>query len=95
MGGGMNAQPAVVFTDQLPGKRPSPPRPEVQAFADQLRANPRRWAEYPWWMPERQARSRASDITHGRRTAPVALRQGFEGASRAGTIYVRYIGEPS
>lgn len=86
---------ALEFVDQPPGRRLSPKRALVQAFADELRANPGKWAAYPWSkdMPAWQARSRASDINHNHKTAPVALRQGFEATYREGCIWVRYIGE--
>ncbi|MCG7592437.1 hypothetical protein [Mycobacterium sp. PSTR-4-N] len=86
----------VEFVDELPGRSPTPSA-DIAAFADALRAQPGRWARYPWSddIAERTRKSRAYDINRGQATAPAALRRGFQAAYRNGTLWVRCIATTS
>lgn len=88
---------ALAFLKELPAAarlRTTATSHEVQEFADALRANPGRWAAYPWSgeLTPKSRRSRACDINAGRVTAPRAMRCGFEAAVRDGVLYIRYVG---
>jgi hypothetical protein len=80
------------FVDDLP-PLPSVAGKAVSAalvrFADDLRANPGRWACYPNPLTKRSAATIAQNIKRGK--AP-AFRDGtFEAAIREGVLYVRAV----
>ena len=76
----------VEFVEEPPGGIPTD-RAQVCAFADELTANPGRWALYPW--PVEASRALASRIKRGR---IAAFSKGFDAVTRRGRVYVRYTG---
>jgi hypothetical protein len=81
-------QVTIAFLEKLP--EPEGKRGRYEAtltLADQLRANPGRWAAYPFdlatphYTKWRVENGRSQGFGHG-----------FEGAVRDGTLFVRYIG---
>jgi hypothetical protein len=67
--------------------------PLVREFAAALQQKPGVWAVYPLPLSVNSARAYANSIKKGLATSPVALREGFGAATRAGVLYVRYIGD--
>jgi hypothetical protein len=85
------------FIDALP-PAPSDRRGDrlIADFADALRANPGRWAEYPYpSKTDSAARTTAARIRHNRGPKPLRRRVvppagRFNACTRKGIVYVRF-----
>ena len=77
------------FVDELPPARPRP-ADLFRQFADVLRANPGRWAEWPTKIKSMSAGSTASRINLG--LNPTLPATEFEAVAREYVVYVRCIG---
>lgn len=75
----------VVFVDEVPAPVTRARERANREFADELRANPGRWAIYPW--PTRYPHSTKHRIRHGR---AAAFGPGFEAEVRDGVVLVRF-----
>ncbi|MEV6070287.1 hypothetical protein AB0L82_27395 [Nocardia sp. NPDC052001] len=75
----------VVFVDEVPPPVTRARERANREFAEELRANPGRWARYPW--PTRYPHSTKHRIRHGR---AAAFGSGFEAEVRGGVVLVRF-----
>ena len=86
------------FVDELPSKSDNGriPHPVYVEFASALRDNPGQWAKWPRPIAYNGIGTTAWRINHGVKGAPPSLITGeFEAATRAGVLYVRFVGKPS
>jgi hypothetical protein len=83
------------FIDDIPrtGRGTRQADPLIVEFAEALRANPGRWAEYPYTFPVSGANSFAYRVNK-LDTAPKPLREPeFQAVVRGGLVYIRYVEE--
>lgn len=66
--------------------------PVLDEFAEALRSRPGDWAEWPLPVTSAYASTVAHRISNNHKNGPKLFRDGFEGASKSGKLYVRYVG---
>ncbi len=77
----------ITWLAELPSAAPWLSDPLIVAFAGELRAHPNLWA--PWPKQERDLHLRGASVRKGNTVFP---KGDFEAATRAGVLYVRYVG---
>ncbi len=69
---------------------------KLAAFAEALRANPGKWAEYPTAVTPAVGRNYSAEINKASQKAPKSFQGGgFEATAPKGVLYVRFIGGES